>query len=88
MNNPAQQYTKTLAKLYADQGHYDKAIEVYQHLIKQFPAREDILDDFSDLKVKIQRIKTSNEPELAVLFRQWFDLLIKYKQIHDIKKQT
>jgi len=54
MNDPAQRYTKTLAKLYADQGHFDKAIEIYQHLVKKFPEREDILDDFSDLKIKMQ----------------------------------
>jgi len=87
MNDPAQRYTKTLAKLYADQGHFDKAIEIYQHLVKEFPEREDILDNFSDLKVKMQRIKTSNEPELAVLLKQWFDLLAKYKQVNAIQQE-
>ncbi len=87
MTDHAQRYTKTLAKLYADQGHFDKAIEIYQHLVKKFPERKDILDDFSDLKVKMQRIKTSNEPELAVLFQQWFDLLAKYRQINGIQKE-
>jgi len=87
MNDPAQRYTKTLAKLYADQGHFDKAIEIYQHLVKKFPEREDILDDFSDLKIKMQRIKISNEPELAVLFKQWIELLAKYKQVNAIQKE-
>jgi tetratricopeptide (TPR) repeat protein len=87
MNDPAQRYTKTLAKLYADQGYYDKAIEIYRHLVKKFPEREDLLDDFSDLKVKIQRIKTSNEPELSVLFQRWFDLLAKYRQINAIQRE-
>jgi tetratricopeptide (TPR) repeat protein len=87
MSNPDQRYTKTLAKLYADQDHFDKAIEIYQHLIEKFPEREDLLDDFEDLKVKMQRIKTSNEPELAVLFKQWFDLLAQYRQINTIQKE-
>ncbi|PIP36982.1 MAG: hypothetical protein COX19_17880 [Desulfobacterales bacterium CG23_combo_of_CG06-09_8_20_14_all_51_8] len=82
MNDPAPRYTRTLARLYADQGHYDKALEVYRHLMKQFPDRRDISEGFSDLKERIQRIQTSNEPELAPLFREWFDLLIKYKQSH------
>lgn len=86
MNDPTQRYTKSLAKLYADQGHYEKAIEIYKHLMKKFPEREDIIDDFSDLKIKMQRIKISNEPELAVLFQQWFDLIAKYKQINAIQK--
>jgi len=87
MSDPAQRNTKTLAKLYADQGHFEKAIEIYQHLVKEFPDREDILDDFSDLKVKVQRIKTSNEPELAELLQQWFDLLAKYKQVNAIQQE-
>ena len=87
MNDPARRYTKTIAKLYADQGHYDKAIEIYQYLVTNFPDREDILDDFSDLKIKLQRIKTSKKPNLAVLFQQWFDLLAEYKQIKAIQKE-
>ncbi|MCK5784208.1 MAG: tetratricopeptide repeat protein [Desulfobacterales bacterium] len=87
MTDPTQRYTKTLAKLYADQGHFDKAIEIYQHLVKKFPDREDLLDDFSDLKVKIQRTKTSNDSKLSVLFKQWFELIAKYKQINAIQKE-
>ncbi len=88
MDDPAQRYTKPLATLYADQGHYDKAIEIYQYLIKKFPDRKDILDDLSDLKIKMQRIKASDKPELDVLFQEWFDLIAKYKQINAINKQT
>jgi len=88
MDDPAQRYTKPLATLYADQGHYDKAIEIYQYLIKKFPDRKDILDDLSDLKIKMQRIKASGKPELDVLFQEWFDLIAKYKQINAINKQT
>ena len=87
MDDPAQRYTKPLAKLYADQGHYDKAIEIYQYLTKKFPERKDISDDLSDLKIKIQRIETSAKPELAVLFQQWFDLIARYKQMNAIQKK-
>jgi len=76
-----------MARLYADQGHYDKALEVYRHLMTQFPESRDISEAFSDLKEKIQRIRTSNEPELAPLFREWFDLLIKYRQTYPGQKK-
>lgn len=76
-----------MAKLYADQGHYEKAIEIYKHLMNEFPDREDILDDFSELKVKMQRRSASKEPELAFLFQQWFELLKKYRQVHGIRKE-
>jgi len=81
MSDPSDHPTLTLAALYADQGHYEKAIETYQHLLRKFPDREDIKDNLSDLKVKMQKMKTTKEPELAMLFQKWFDLLTKYKQI-------
>ena len=85
MNDPAPEYTRTQAKLYADQGLYDKAMEIYRHLINEFPEQEDLLDDFSDLKVKMQRTNASKEPELAILFEQWLDLLAQYRKIHAIQ---
>ncbi len=85
MNNPAPEYTKTQAKLYADQGLYDKAMEIYRHLINEFPDQKDLLDDFSDLQVKMQRAKASKEPELAILFKQWLDLLAQYRQNNEIQ---
>ena len=81
MNKPSYPYTRTLARLYADQGYHDKAIEVYQHLIQKFPGRKDILDDFSEIKIRTQQVKTSNEPKLALQFQEWLDLLTKYKQV-------
>ena len=80
MTDPAPRYTRTLAALYADQGHFDKALAVYRHLMRQFPNRSDISEGFAELKGKIEKIRTSNEPELAPLFKEWFDLLIKYRQ--------
>jgi len=73
--------TRTLAKLYADQGYHDKAIEMYQELVQKFPGRKDILDDFSEAKIRMQRVKTTNEPKLALQFQEWLDLLTKYKQV-------
>ena len=30
-------YTETMAKVYADQGHWAKAVEIYQHLVQSEP---------------------------------------------------
>lgn len=81
MNKPSYPYTRTLARLYADQGYHDKAIEIYQYLIQKFPGRKDILDDFSAIKIRTQQVKTTNEPKLALRFQEWLDLLTKYKQV-------
>ncbi|MDA8403937.1 MAG: hypothetical protein M0Z56_07040 [Desulfobacteraceae bacterium] len=81
MNNPSHPYTRTLARLYADQGYHDKALEVYQYLMQKFPGRKDILDDLSDITIRMRQIKTTNEPKLALLVQEWLDLLTKYKQV-------
>jgi Tfp pilus assembly protein FimV len=37
-------YTKTMAKVYADQGYLTKAAEIYRFLLKQEPDRQDLPD--------------------------------------------
>ena len=73
-----------LAKLYADQGRYDKANEIYRHLMEKFPEREDILEDVADLKVRMERAKTASKPQLPALFQHWLELIKEYRQMHAI----
>lgn len=87
MNDSTLHYTPTLARLYADQGYYDKAIEIYQVLIRKFPQRSDLLDEFADVLARTRQLKTSNEPNLAMLFKQWFDLITKYKQVRWMNRE-
>lgn len=35
-------YTVTMARVYADQGHYAQAARIYRHLLDQTPDREDL----------------------------------------------
>ena len=37
-------YTETMAKVYASQGHWGKAAEIYRHLLTEAPARKDFAD--------------------------------------------
>ena len=83
-DTPSRRYSRTLAKLYADQARYDKASEIYRHLIEKFPERKDILEDFADLKAKMERAKTAKKPPLPALFQQWLELLKKYRQMHGL----
>ena len=88
MNKPSYPCTRTLARLYADQGYHDKAMEAYQYLIQKFPGRKDLLDNFSEVKIRSQQVKTTNEPRLALQFQEWLDLLTKYKQVRtSLKKE-
>lgn len=73
-------YTRTMAKVYADQGNLLKAAEIYRYLLKCEPERRDLMDALSGIERKLN--KTSPE-DLIKLFNRWIDLLLKY---HNVQK--
>lgn len=79
-------YTATMAKVYADQGHWEKAAEVYRFLLKQEPQRDDFLEALAEAERKI--ISSGKKPpdRLAPLFHQFFDLMLKFKNIQKLHK--
>ncbi len=86
-NIPARRRTRTLAKLYADQGHFDKAIEICRHLVRDFPERKDIEEikqDIADMEGRRNQIKTARKPKLPALITEWLELIKKYRQSHGI----
>lgn len=44
--------TRTLARLYYDQGHYPEALQMYQNLAERFPEDEEISSRLEELKLK------------------------------------
>ncbi len=73
-------YTRTMAKVYADQGNLLKAAEIYRYLLKCEPERRDLMDALSGIERKLN--ETSPE-DLIKLFNRWIDLLLKY---HNVQK--
>jgi len=79
-------YTATMAKVYADQGFYEKSAGIYRHLLKREPDRPDLKAALADVERKLeQRLKTQPR-DLAVLFQQWLDLLLRYRNLQKLKK--
>lgn len=79
-------YTATMAKVYADQGHWDKAAEIYRHLLKHEPERSDYLEALAEAERKIISSGKKRSEDLAPLFHQWFDLMLKYKNLQKLRK--
>ena len=52
MNKDDVFYTKTMAKVYADQGKLEKAVEIYQYLLKKEPGQQDLIDAISEIDKK------------------------------------
>ena len=79
-------YTATMAKVYADQGHWGKAAEIYRYLLKLEPERDDYLAALAEAEKKI--ISSGNKPpdRMATLFHQFFDLMLKFKNLQNLRK--
>ena len=87
MTQSAKFYTRTMAKLYADQGYLRKAAEIYHHLIKQNPERDDLRQALSGVEEQIARQQTPTSKELRLMFREWVDLMTHYNSLQR-QKQT
>ena len=74
--------TETMARIYADQGHYDKAIGIYRRLAEQDPEREELQDRLAALEA-LQ--KKSGRQRLSDHFSEWIELLLKKKQIDNLR---
>ena len=75
--------TETMAGIYANQGHYGKAIDIYSRLLEQHPDRSDLRDKL--LRIETQK-KYEDENRLADKFSEWLDLLMKRKKLDALKQ--
>lgn len=73
-------YTRTMAKVYADQGNLLKAAEIYRYLLECEPERRDLKDALSEIEGKLNE---KSPDDLIKLFNRWMDLLLKY---HNVRK--
>lgn len=73
-------YTRTMAKVYADQGNLLKAAEIYRYLLECEPERRDLKDALSEIEGKLNE---KSPDDLIKLFNRWMDLLLKY---HNVQK--
>ena len=82
-------YTKTMAKVYANQGYLTKAAEIYRFLLKQdpggqdLPDRQSLIDELSKIEKKLSE-KAPDDPVL--LLSKWIDLMLRYNGLQKLKK--
>lgn len=76
-------YTKTMAKVYADQGRLDQAAEIYRYLLDKEPQRRDLIDALAEIDKK----RFNKDPQgLDELFGTWIDLLFVHNRLQKLKK--
>jgi len=76
-------YTRTMAKVYADQGNLEKAAEIYKYLLECEPGRQDLMDALTDIERK--RFEKSSE-RLERLLGRWLDLLLTHNRMKRLRK--
>lgn len=78
-------YTETMAKVYADQGHWEKAVEIYRHLLAIEPQRQEYAAALAEAENQMQRSRQA-PVQLVPLFREWIDLLFKFEALRKLEK--
>ena len=86
MTQKAAIFTETMAKVYADQGHWAKAVEIYQHLVQAEPQRHDLIDALAHARQKMEEQPDSRSEDLVPLFREWIELLLQQEKLERLKK--
>ncbi|MBE9543499.1 MAG: hypothetical protein IMF02_03330 [Proteobacteria bacterium] len=86
MNQQVDIYTETMAKVYTDQGHWAKAVEIYQHLVQKEPQRQDLIDALEHARQKMEKQPDTRPEELVPLFREWIELLLQQEKLERLKK--
>ena len=79
-------YTETMARVYADQGHWARAVEIYRHLVELEPGRQDLSDALEHAREKMKEFPDASPEELVPLFRKWIKLLLQQEKLKKLKK--
>ena len=78
-------YTETMAKVYAAQGHWGKAAEIYRHLLSGARARKDLADALAEAEKKMHKSSLKNPEQLVPLFREWIELLFRQEKLQKLR---
>lgn len=75
--------TETMAQIYAQQGHYEKAAGIYRRLLTRAPEQENLRRRLDAVEALQRR---SGGQRLSDRFSEWVQLLLKKKQIDDLRR--
>ena len=78
--------TKTMAKVYADQGLYKKAAQIYRYLSDKEPENRALKDALSEMEAALGKEAQQEKKNLVPLFREWITLSLKYNNIKKLRR--
>ena len=74
-----------MARLYAEQGYLRKAAEIYRYLLRQNPDRTNLQQALASVEERIAEQQTPSRKELALLMREWYELIGVYRRLKKTK---
>jgi cytochrome c-type biogenesis protein CcmH/NrfG len=80
------QGTATLARVFAEQGHWGKAAEIYRNLLQHDPQREDLKRALAEAETGMRAAERTSSQELAGLFREWIDLMLQCDRMRKLRR--
>ncbi len=86
MNNQTEFYTKTMANVYAEQGYFAKAVEIYRYLLKHDPESRELNDLLSGVEKKLNEKERKDREILEKLFGKWIYLQLSYNRLQKLEQ--
>ena len=86
METDPQPGTVTLARVFAEQGHWDKSAEIYRNLLRQDPGRPDLVQALAEAEAALRAAQPPPSQALVPLFREWIDLLLRTDRIRQLRR--
>jgi tetratricopeptide (TPR) repeat protein len=86
MTRDAHQGTVTLARLFAAQGYWDKAAEIYRDLLRENPDRPDLVQALEEAEAALNAAGPASPEALAPLVQKWIDLMLTYDRLRRLQR--
>jgi len=86
MKQKIEVYTETMAHVYASQGHWVKAAEVYRYLFEREPDRDDLADALAEAEQMAKGVQKKSPDDLVPLFQEWIELLFKNEKFQRLSR--
>jgi hypothetical protein len=77
--------TVTMARIYAQQGHIRRAVEIYRYLVEAHPDRNDLREELTELETRMVAGE-GTQKNLEKLLVEWVRLLSAYRQLQILKE--
>ena len=79
-------YTVTMARVYENQGLWEKAADIYRYLLKQEPDRKDLAEALFEVEGKMKEAAGKRPGDLIPLFQEWINLQLQYSRLRKLRR--